>query len=270
MTAIVGIVVGLLVIFLANGMEGDPAIVLIKSGAAMIVFGGTFAAVLVDSGPASMLAAVRGLLWLIRPPRTDGAAFIEDLTEWARTSRAKGALSLEPVIDEVADRFVKIGLRNFVDGRAYEELRDTLYLVGEVEDREHEVCSQVWEAAGGYAPTIGVLGAVLGLIHVMLNLSHPELMGGGIATAFVATVYGVGSANLIFLPLGARLKSIVRARMTYREMVIQGLLLMKKEAPPMAIRDQLEALLESRRKVRKELAGASADLAVEPQPTGAD
>jgi chemotaxis protein MotA len=255
-TAVIGVIAGVVILFLANALEGDPAIVLLKSGAAMIVFGGTFAAMLVDSGLANLVAAVRGLLWLVKPPRTDPCAFIEDITDWSRTARGKGPLALEPIADEVPDRFIKLGLRNIIDGRSYDEMRDTLFLVGEVEDREYEVRGQVWEAAGGYAPTIGVLGAVLGLIHVMLNLNRPDLLGTGIATAFVATVYGVGGANLIFLPLGARLKSIAKARTTFREMVIEGMLLMKKEAGPMVIRDRLESLLESRRKVRVETPAA--------------
>jgi chemotaxis protein MotA len=258
MTAIIGVFAGVAIVFLANGMEGDPAVVLLKSGAALIVFGGTFSALLVDCGFANMIAGGRALFWLVKPPRTDPCVFIEDITEWSRTSRGKGALALEPIIEDVADRFIKLGLRNIVDGRTYEELRDSLYLVGEVEDREYEVAGQVWEAAGGYAPTIGVLGAVIGLIHVMLNLNNPGSLGTGIATAFVATVYGVGGANLVFLPLAARLKSIAKGRATFREMVIEGLLLMRKEAGPMVIRDRLESLLESRRRVRNEAASTAA------------
>lgn len=268
MTAIIGVIAGVAIVFLANGMEGDPAIVLLKSGAAMIVFGGTFAALLVDCGLANMLAGCRGLGWLVKPPRTDPCVFIEDISEWSRTSRGKGALALEPIIEELSDQFIKLGLRNIVDGRTYDELRDTLYLVGEVEDREYEVAGQVWEAAGGYAPTIGVLGAVIGLIHVMLNLNNPGSLGTGIATAFVATVYGVGGANLIFLPLAARLKAIAKGRATFREMVIEGMLLMRKEAGPMIIRDRLESLLESRRRVRNDT--TSAAMPVEPQLAEAD
>lgn len=268
MTAIFGVIAGVAIIFLANGMEGDPAVVLLKSGAALIVFGGTFAALLVDCGFANMVAGFRALSWLVKPPRTDPCVFIEDITDWSRTSRGKGALALEPIIEDVADRFIKLGLRNIVDGRSFEDLRDTLYLVGEVEDREYEVAGQVWEAAGGYAPTIGVLGAVIGLIHVMLNLNNPGALGTGIATAFVATVYGVGGANLIFLPLGARLKSIAKGRERFREIVIEGLLLMRKEVGPMVIRDRLESLLESRRRVRNET--ASAAMPAEPQLAGAD
>lgn len=267
MTAILGVIAGVAIVFMANALEGDPSVVLLKSGAAMIVFGGTFAALLVDCGLANLFAATRGLVWLVKPPKTDPCKFIEEITEWSRTARGKGALALEPIIEEVTDPFIKLGLRNIVDGRSYEDLRDTLYLVGEVEDREHEVGGQVWEAAGGYAPTIGVLGAVLGLIHVMLNLNNPGSLGTGIATAFVATVYGVGCANLVFLPLGARLKAIAKARMTFRELVIEGILLMKKEAGPMVIRDRLESLLESRRRVRKE---TEAPVAAEQQLAGAD
>ncbi len=264
---ILGIVLGVVIVFLANHLEGDPMVALLKADAALIVFGGTFTALMIHAGLQDLLAAARCLAWIVRPPKTDAPAFIDEVAGWARTARAKSVLALEPHADANSDRFTKIGLRALVDGRSYEDIRETLILVGDTEERQNSVAGEVWEAAGGYSPTIGVLGAVLGLIHVMVNMSHPGLLGIGIATAFVATVYGVGGANLIFLPLGARMRSIARRRMMYRELVMEGLLMLKKEASPMLIRDRLETLLESRLQARREI---GEDRAEAPQPMEAD
>jgi chemotaxis protein MotA len=265
--AILGIAIGISILFYSNHLEGDPAVALLKTDAALIVFGGTFTALMIHAGLRDLLSAVRCLTWVVRPPETDAPAFIEEVSGWARTARTKSVLALESDADTNRDHFTKVGLRALVDGRSYEDIRETLILVGDAEERQNSVAGEVWEAAGGYSPTIGVLGAVLGLIHVMLNMSHPDLLGVGIATAFVATIYGVGGANLIFLPLGARMRSIARHRMMYRELVMEGLLLLKKEASPMLIKDRLEALLESRLHARREMGERGAD---EPQPMEAD
>ncbi len=267
MFAILGIGLGVFIVFLANHLEGDPIVALLKMDAALIVFGGTFAALMIHAGLRDLLSAIRCLAWVVRPPKTDAPAFIDEVAGWARTARAKSVLALEADADTNSDHFTKVGLRALVDGRSYEDIRETLILVSDTEERQNSVAGEVWEAAGGYSPTIGVLGAVLGLIHVMMNMNHPDLLGIGIATAFVATVYGVGGANLIFLPLGARMRSIARHRMMYRELVMEGLLMLKKEASPMLIKDRLETLLESRLQARKEMGEARAD---EPQPMEAD
>jgi chemotaxis protein MotA len=241
-------VLGVAVVLATNHLEGDPASTLMNAGAAVIVYGGTFAALLVHFRPRDITSSVKRLSWLIRPPNTDTVRFIEDITEWSNISRSRGVLALEEVADNLNDRFVKNGLTMIVNNQPFEEVRNTLFLIGELEDREYDVAGNVWEAAGGYAPTIGVLGAVLGLIHVMINLDHPGSLGIGIATAFVATVYGVGTANLIFFPLGSRLKAIAGGRTVYRDIALEGLLLLWKGASPLIIRERLESLLESRRR----------------------
>lgn len=265
--AIAGVVVGVVILFAANHLEGDPMVALLKMDAALIVFGGTFTAMLIHAGAKDLIAAARCLSWLVRPPKTDAAAFIEEITEWAKTARAKNLLALEADADASTDSFAKVGLRALVDGRTEEDIRNTMIMVGDTEEQRNSVAGEVWEAAGGYLPTIGVLGAVLGLIHVMLNMNQPSKIGIGIATAFVATIYGVAGANLIFLPLGARMRAIARHRMMYREIVMEGILMLKKGASAMLIRDRLEALLESRRRAKKEMDDAKHGM---PQPAEAD
>jgi chemotaxis protein MotA len=174
---------------------------------------------------------------------------IQDMYDWSTLMRNSSALALEDAAEETSDQFLKIGLEQIVAGQSHDDVRDVLYKLGDIEDRENTEGANVWEAAGGYAPTVGILGAVLGLIHVMLRLDHPSELGGGIATAFVATIYGVGAANLVFFPLGNRLKAIAGGRTTYREIATEGLLqLSKGNANPIRLRERLENMLESRRR----------------------
>jgi len=247
-SAILGIILGIAVIFMTNSMEGDPLQSLFKMDAACIVFGGTFAALLVHADWRAILHAFKQVTWLVKPPSTDPVKLIQDLFEWSSLIRKSSPLALEPVAEDIDDQFLRVGLGVVISGQKLEELRDVLYQIGDVEDRENSQGGEIWEAAGGYAPTIGVLGAVLGLIHVMLRLSHPSELGSGIATAFVATVYGVGSANIIFFPLGNRLKSIAGGRTIYREIATEGLLLLSNGTSPIRLRERLENMLESRRR----------------------
>ncbi len=266
MTALLGMVLGIAVVLATNMFEGDTISVLLKLDAAVIVFGGTMAALLVHATPRAIVNAGRQLGWLVRPPSTDSIKLIQDIFEWSHVVRKNGFLALEPVVEEQSDPFLKVGLDMLVSGKGTDELRDVLYQVGDVEDRENVQGGEVWEAAGGYAPTIGVLGAVLGLIHVMLRLSHPSELGEGIATAFVATVYGVGSANLIFFPLGNRLKAIAGSRTIYREIATEGILLLSNQnMNPLRLRERLENMLESRRRagLEKEMAAGESGMGTE-------
>lgn len=259
MSAILGVLLSFCVVILANYMEGDPFQALLSIEGAMIVFGGSTCAMLTHAGLGDLLTSLKYLKWLFRPPRVNSVAFINKASLWADIIRKRNLLALQETVDTLDDRFLKIGLQTLVDGKKYEELREMLFQVGDVEDREYAVAGEFWEAMGGYAPTLGVLGAVLGLIHVMRNLDHPSSLGGGIAVAFVATIYGVGSANLILIPLGSRMKKIAGMRTVYREIATEGLLLLCKGASPITIRGTLENLLESRRGVPEIQAEAVAD-----------
>ena len=248
MTAFIGIILGVLVVLMANHAEGDSPDVLLKTGAAIIVFGGTFAALLVHGGARRLLGAVKALRFLIKPPATDSWKFLNDVCQWADVARKNGIISLEAEADQLTDRYLKIGLSMMVNNEPYERVRETLFMAGDVEDRDGESAAELWEAAGGYAPTIGVLGAVLGLINVMLHLDHPSELGPGIATAFVATVYGLFSANVVFIPVGARLKTIAASRAAFREVAMEGMLMLSRQESPLRIRTFLEHLLDPRRK----------------------
>jgi chemotaxis protein MotA len=165
---------------------------------------------------------------------------VEQVTRWSSLARKEGLLALENEIATLRDPFVKKGLQLLVDGAEPMRLREVLEV--ELGTYEHHMKSsaKIWEAAGGYAPTIGILGAVMGLIHVMENLSDPSKLGAGIAVAFVATIYGVGSANLIFLPVAKKLLASIGNTVAVREMYIDGLVGIANGDNPRIIESRLQ------------------------------
>jgi chemotaxis protein MotA len=186
-------------------------------------------------------------MWLVKPPSVDMHAFIEQVAAWSNLARSQGALALENELATITDPFQKQGLQMIIDNMAEEDMLTTLSAIAEHAARDDHVASEVWEAAGGYLPTIGVMGAVLGLIHVMMRLDHPEELGEGIATAFVATIYGVGAANLIALPLGTRLGMLAETRERERHLIIQGLMLLKQGRSGILIRQTMQSLLTDKK-----------------------
>jgi chemotaxis protein MotA len=267
MSGIIGIVLALAMVVLGSLADGDPISALFSVTAALIVFGGTFAALLTQFGFAAMLAGGSRVMWLVKPPSVDVSAFIERCAGWSNTARAQGALALESALDEVADPFEKKGLQMIIDNTPREDLEPTLGVIAENASRDDHIAGEVWEAAGGYSPTIGVMGAVLGLIHVMMRLNHPEELGEGIATAFVATIYGVGGANLIFLPLGTRLAAMAEARERERHIMIQGFLLIAEGKPGIVIRQTLQSFIAAKKPPK--VAESAAEPMGEPAPEGA-
>ena len=161
---------------------------------------------------------------MFTPPVIDHDGAIQSIVRWADAARKEGVLSLENQVETVSDDFTRNGLQMLVDGFEPDKIRDALEIEISAYDERQRTAARVWEAAGGYAPTVGILGAVLGLIHVMENLSDPAKLGGGIAVAFVATIYGVASANLIFLPIAGKLKALIQAQVAHRELLLDGLL----------------------------------------------
>src|ERR1700733_6361932 len=248
MSSIVGIVVAVAMIILAAVSDGDPISSLFSITAVLIVFGGTCAAVTTQFGIKAVLTAMSRFKWLVKPPSTDMHAFVEQVAAWSNLARSQGALALESELETVVDPFQKQGLQMIIDNAAEEDMLPTLEAMAAHAAREDIVASEVWEAAGGYLPTIGVMGAVLGLIHVMMRLDHPAELGEGIATAFVATIYGVGGANLIALPLGLRLKRLAQELERERHIVIQGFMLLAEGKPGIVIRQNLLSFVTDKAK----------------------
>jgi chemotaxis protein MotA len=260
MSGLIGIIAALATVVLGAMTDGDPISSLFSLTALIIVFGGTFAALLTQFGGKTIMGGLTRAAWVVKSPQIDLMSFIEQLATWTNMARSQGALALEGELEKVKDPFQRKGLQMIIDNTRAEDVHPTLAIIAENATLEEEAAAEVWESAGGYSPTIGVMGAVLGLIHVMMRLDHPEELGAGIATAFVATIYGVGGANLIFLPIGTRLAGIARARAREREVVIQGFVLMAEGKPGILIRQTLHSFLtDSQKKVKA---------AAEAEPTG--
>ena len=221
--SLIGLVLGVAAIVLGQVMEGGHIGSLLQPTAFMIVIGGTLGAVMLQSPLHVFTGGMRMVKWVFFPPITDSSRLIQQMTNWSQIARREGLLALDDQVSRVADPFIQKGLQMLVDGVDPVRLREVLEVEIEVWELRLKQYARVWESAGGYAPTIGILGAVMGLIHVMENLSDPSRLGAGIAVAFVATIYGVGSANLLFLPIGKKLIGHINTLALQRDMLVDGL-----------------------------------------------
>jgi chemotaxis protein MotA len=238
--SVVGLLLGFLAIVLGQVLEGGHVGSLVQPTAFFIVIGGTLGAVMLQSPLPTFLLGARMARWVIFPPRVVPAQLIGQVVQWSMIARKEGLLALEAQMSTIRDPFVRRGLQLLVDGAEPEGLRDVLEVdIGSYET-QMKLAAKVWESAGGYAPTIGILGAVMGLIHVMENLSDPAKLGSGIAVAFVATIYGVGSANLVFLPIAKKLLANIQQLVAVREMYVDGLVGIANGDNPRIIESRLQ------------------------------
>ncbi|HEY3326830.1 MAG TPA: flagellar motor protein [Novimethylophilus sp.] len=242
-TTFVGIIIALGAIIGGQVLEGGHVSTLMQLTAFIIVIGGTMGAVLIQYSLPVFLLGLKLVSWAFVPPRVVLEEVIEQITGWGNTARRGGLLSLEPILVEMQDPFMKKGLQMLVDGAEPEKLREALEVEMDAYDEHYRLSAKVWESAGGYSPTIGIIGAVMGLIHVMENLSDPSKLGAGIAVAFVATIYGVGSANLFFLPLSSKIKSVIGREMVKRQMVVDGLVSIANGENPRLIDTKLRGFI---------------------------
>ena len=213
--ALGGIIAGLLI-------EGGNLGQVLQPTAAMIVFGGTLGAVLLQFPLPVVMQAGRRLGSVFIDPQQDAHSTIRKLVAYAQKARREGLVSLDAELEEIEDPFLKKSLMLAVDGTEPEELRKIMELELDNQAEYQEQVAQVFESAGGFAPTIGIIGAVLGLIQVMQHLDKIDEVGKGIAVAFVATIYGVGSANLLYLPVAGKMKARIRQEQIGREMTLEG------------------------------------------------
>jgi len=244
MLTLLGVTLAVGVIVVGNMLEGGEVGALMQLTAFMIVAGGTLGAVMVQTPLADFALALQRLRWIVFPPKFPREALMEEVLGWSRTARRDGLLALEKLTAGGTDAFVNKGLGLLVDGFDPDVIRGVLEVQVDNAHVREARAARVYEAMGGYSPTIGILGAVLGLIHVMQNLSDPEELGAGIAVAFVATIYGVGFANLFFLPIANKLKSIAAEQLQYQEMVIDGIVMIADGDNPRAISSKLEGYLQ--------------------------
>jgi chemotaxis protein MotA len=248
MSIIIGVVVSFGFILLAVLMDGDSPTELIGISAAMIVLGGTSGAVVTQFGLGRLPMALKAVMSLLKPQKRDIPDFIAKVADWSNLARAQGSLALETVLESTKDPFQKKGLQMIIDNATQEDLQSIFGIMSDNEYRRDMHGAEFWEAAGGYSPTIGVLGAVLGLIHVMTRLDHPSELGSGIATAFIATVYGVGFANMVFLPLGARMAATAQEQKRERGIIVRGFLLLAEGKSGTLIRQNLQSFVTEGKK----------------------
>ena len=215
--SIIGLSLALIAILGGQYIEGGSLSGLMDAPAALIVFGGTFGAVMLQSSYKSFSLAMKLSIWVFRPPVDNMLAGVRKVINWSAIARKEGLLGLEEVADTESDPFTAKALNLLVDGGEPDVIRSSLTVDMHAREYEHVMASRVFEAMGGYAPTIGIVGAVIGLIQVMGNLSDPSKLGPGIATAFVATIYGVTSPNLLFLPIANKIKQLVHRHSHYEE-----------------------------------------------------
>lgn len=242
-TTIIGLIVGIGGILLGNTLEGGHLNSLVQLAAALIVLGGTFGATLVaNRGPEvkkGFQMAVRAFV----PEESEREKLIREVVECAKLARKDSILAIEPKLSSLESSFLRDTLRGVVDGIDPNILKEIFQKRIELEEEREVASARIWNDAGGYAPTIGIIGAVLGLIHVMGNLSDTSKLGAGIAVAFVATIYGVGFANLVFLPLGSKLKKIIEEDSVTKEMILDGALGIQSGLSPSIIETKMRSYL---------------------------
>jgi chemotaxis protein MotA len=224
-------------------LKGSGIAALWSPAAFMIVVVGTFAAILLQTPLPTFRRALRIASWVFQTPSRGDPELVSNIVAWSQISRRQGLLALESQIASQSDPILIKGLQMLVDGLEPEVIR--LMLEIDVGTQEHADYSaaRVFEGLGIYAPTLGIIGAVLGLMAVMKNLADPSKLGAGIAAAFTATIYGIGLANLVFLPMSNKLKSVIAARANHGHMVIEGLVALARGENPLTIRSRLSGYL---------------------------
>ena len=238
-----GILIGIGGILLGQSLEGGSVNILFQGPAFFIVVGGTLGAVMLQSSFEVFALGLKIAHWVFFTPQLSPDKLVRQITNWSTTARKDGILALEPQVAVSRDPFVKKGLQLLIDGYSAEKIRGVLEIDNHAYEKLYFQGARIWEAASGYSPTIGILGAVLGLVQIMQNLSEPSKLGAGIAVAFISTVYGVGLANLVFLPMSSKLKSLIVQQMVMREILVDGLAAIAGGENPRFIENKLQGYI---------------------------
>jgi chemotaxis protein MotA len=240
--SLLGVVVAFAAILAGNFFEGGSVDSLLNLPAALIVVGGTLGATILQTPFAVLKRAGRLLGWMLFPPVVAEQVLVKKILAFSKTARKDGLLGLEDQAVNEKDLLLRKGLLLLTDGYEPERIRQRLEEEVEHQERQDTRAANIFEHMGGYAPTIGIIGAVMGLIQVMGNLDRPEIVGAGIATAFVATIYGVGLANLLFYPIAGKLKAILHDYVGAQVLLIEGVIAIAEGEHPKAIEARLQSL----------------------------
>ncbi len=238
-----GLIVGFAAVLIGNYLEGGNGSSLLNGPAFLIVFGGSIGASLLHFSPKVFWHGLRMSFWVLMPRKQNLTGLIAKILQWSGRARKEGLLGLEAVLDREQDPLARVGLQLLVDGNEADVIREVMELHIDSRERFDLQASRVFEALGGYAPTTGILGTIIGLIQVMKNLEDPVSLGGGIAVAFVSTIYGVVLANLVFLPIANKLKWHVQSHSQREELLMEGLLAIAEGENPRNIELKLSGYL---------------------------
>ena len=241
--SIIGLVLAVNAVLLGAVLRGAGIMALISLEAFVVVGGGTIAAVCVQTPLPVMRRALALFPWVIRPPPRDGGSLVAKIVEWSNTARKRGLLGLEPLIDAEHDEFTRKALQLVVDGNEPEHINNALAVDMSMRENADITAAKVFESAGTYSPTLGIIGAVLGLMAVLQNLADPAQLGHGIAAAFTATVYGISFANLFLLPIATKLKGIIHRQTQFRELIMDGMMAIAQGENPRSIETRLQGYL---------------------------
>lgn len=251
-TTVLGIILGIAALVSGYMWDGGHFSALLVPSAALIVFGGTIGAVIVSFPWSRLKELPRALGLAFKEKKADPHQIIEEIVDMATIARREGVLALEQRAQEHENPFLRDGLMMVVDGTDPELTRQILELEMDAIEHKHEGYARIFEAAGGYAPTMGIIGTVMGLIHVLGNLSDPSNLGPAIAVAFTATLYGVSSANLIYLPISNKIKIRSKELISELELMLEGILALQAGENPQLIKKKLTSFLHDETKKEEE------------------
>ena len=241
--SVIGVVLALVALIGGSMLKGAGLSGLWSPAAFVIVILGTIAAILLQTPMATFKRALKIVRWVFQPPAQDRATVVAKIVEWSTTARKQGLLGLEAEVQSLEDPFLRKGLQMVVDGVEPEAIRQMLEIELHGQSDRDLSAAKVFEGMGIYSPTLGIIGAVLGLMAVMKNLADPSKLGPGIAAAFTATIYGIGAANLMLLPMAAKLKGLVNHQTQEREMIVEGLIAIAQGENPRNIEARLNGFI---------------------------
>ncbi|NTU42568.1 MAG: flagellar motor protein [Nitrospirales bacterium] len=249
-TTIIGILLGIIAVMGGNVFEGGKVSSILQPSAALIVFGGTLGATLLSFPARDIIKAALSLRDIFIDKKENPESYIEDIVRYAVMARKNGLIVLDQELPLIRNSYFRRVLMLAVDRMSAKTLREAIEQENLTYEEEKVRVARVFDTAGGVAPTIGILGAVLGLIQVMENLSEPSKLGAGIAVAFVATIYGVGSANLLLIPISKKLLNRMRDELSLREMILEGVIGIQTGMSPHYLREKLKGFIGDQGKVR--------------------
>ncbi|TYO95536.1 flagellar motor protein [Desulfallas thermosapovorans] len=244
LATILGFILGLGALLVGFTLEGGHIGALVQPSAALIVFGGTIGATMFSFSPGDFKALPQLIKLAMFNKPYDPTRTIEEIVAMAEEARREGLLYLENRLPEINDPYLRKGLQLVIDGTDPELVKKILEVEIYAIEERHGVGSSIFEVAGGYAPTMGIIGTVMGLVHVLGNMSDPDSLGPAIAVAFMATLYGVGSANVLWLPLAAKLSNISKKEILLKELMMEGIISLQAGYNPILIRERLVAYLK--------------------------